>query len=72
MHMACSVHSSSTGLTLRNRKEHSSFLVIARNMPLSSRAESYLVLPLHAKCKKSIVTVLAGSLRKLWPPSANR
>lgn len=69
--MASPVHSFSTGFTLRNRKKHSSCLVIARNLPPSSRGESYLVLPLHAKSEKSIVTVLAGSLRKLLPLSAN-
>lgn len=71
MYMACSVHSSSTGFTLTNRKEHSSCLAIARNLPPSSRAESYLVFPLHAKSKKSIVIVLARSLRKLLPLSAS-
>lgn len=58
MYMGCPAHSSSTVFTPRNRKEHSSRLVIARNLPLSDGAQSYLVLPLHDKSKKSIVTVL--------------
>lgn len=51
MYLACPVHSCSASFTLRNRKEHSSCLLIARNLPSSSRAESCLVLPLLAKRK---------------------